>query len=80
VKAALSPLRGLFTLLDLPCTAYAVGCILTPLRGCYFMSELGFAVLLVVPVEELMGDLPLAVALQQSEDVRGSRVGAGQLA
>jgi len=79
VKAALSPLRGLFTL-GFGTTAYAVGCILMPLRGCYFLSELGFAVLLVVPVEELMGDLPLAVALQQSEYVGGSRVGAGQLA
>ena len=38
------------------------------------------AVLLIVPMEELMGDLPVAVAVQQSEDVRGSRVGAGQLA
>ena len=29
-------------LLDLAPTAYAVGCILTPLRGCYFLSELPF--------------------------------------
>lgn len=35
---------------------------------------------LVVPVEELMRDLPLAIALEQGEDVRRSGIGPRQLA
>ena len=35
---------------------------------------------LVVPVEELMGDLPFAIALEQGEHVRSSGIGPRQLA
>ena len=35
---------------------------------------------MVVPVEELMGDLPFAIALEQGEHVRSSGIGPRQLA
>lgn len=36
--------------------------------------------LLVVPVEQLMGDLPLTVYFEQAEHIRSMRIGASQFA
>lgn len=51
-------------------------------NGCagHFLKGASDGWLLVVPMEELMGDLPIAIPFEQGEYVGSSGIGAGQSA